>query len=83
MNILYYYYYCILILLLAGIPHADPDALQLAQQISSTDGVQLTGIYAHCGNTYNCTGEEQIKDVAQETTTMVLRFMEKYITIYL
>lgn len=61
----------------AGVPHTDPTALQLAKEIHETEGVELTGIYAHCGNTYGCKGEVQIKVVAQETTTSVLQFMEK------
>uniref|UniRef100_A0A8C1ZYL4 D-serine dehydratase n=1 Tax=Cyprinus carpio TaxID=7962 RepID=A0A8C1ZYL4_CYPCA len=61
----------------AGVPHCDPAALQLALEIWDTSGVELMGIYAHCGNTYACQGEEQIKAVAQETTTIVLEFMEK------
>lgn len=69
---------CCNILRLAGIPHSDPAALQLAKEISETEGMELTGIYAHCGNTYGCKGEEQIKAIAQETTTIVLHFMEKY-----
>jgi len=62
----------------AGVPHFDPAALKLAQEVSDTAGVELTGIYSHCGNTYACQGEEQIKAVAQETTTITLQFMEKY-----
>lgn len=62
---------------LAGIPHSHPAALRLAKEISDTEGVELTGIYAHCGNTYGCKGEVQIKAVAQNTTTIVLQFMEK------
>uniref|UniRef100_A0A8C2JD53 Zgc:162816 n=1 Tax=Cyprinus carpio TaxID=7962 RepID=A0A8C2JD53_CYPCA len=46
-------------------------------KIWDASGVELMGIYAHCGNTYACQGEEQIKAVAQETTTIVLEFMEK------
>lgn len=65
----------------AGVPHCDPAALQLALEIWDTSGVELMGIYAHCGNTYACQGEEQIKAVAQETTTIVLQFMEKYADI--
>uniref|UniRef100_A0A3B4Z6F1 D-serine dehydratase-like n=1 Tax=Stegastes partitus TaxID=144197 RepID=A0A3B4Z6F1_9TELE len=42
-----------------------------------TEGVELTGVYAHCGNTYNCRGVEQIQAVAQETTDFTLQFMEK------
>lgn len=41
------------------------------------EGVELTGVYAHCGNTYSCQGEEQIKAVAQQTTTVTLQFMDK------
>lgn len=62
---------------LAGVLHSEPEALQLAQAISETEGVKLTGVYAHCGNTYNCRGEEQIQVVAQETTSLTLQFMEK------
>lgn len=61
----------------AGVPHSDPAALELAKEISETDGMELIGIYAHCGNTYGCKGEVQIKAVAQETTTIVLQFVEK------
>uniref|UniRef100_A0A673X3M3 Zgc:162816 n=1 Tax=Salmo trutta TaxID=8032 RepID=A0A673X3M3_SALTR len=42
-----------------------------------SEGVELTGVYAHCGNTYGCRGAEQIHAVARETTTLVLQFMEK------
>uniref|UniRef100_H2M7I3 Zgc:162816 n=1 Tax=Oryzias latipes TaxID=8090 RepID=H2M7I3_ORYLA len=61
-----------------------PDALdQLKKRplkngpIAGTEGVELTGVYAHCGNTYTCKGLEQIQAVAQETTSFVLDFMEK------
>uniref|UniRef100_A0A672MGX4 D-threo-3-hydroxyaspartate dehydratase-like n=1 Tax=Sinocyclocheilus grahami TaxID=75366 RepID=A0A672MGX4_SINGR len=46
-------------------------------KISDTSGVELTGMYAHCGNTYASQGEEQIKAVARETTMITLQFMEK------
>ena len=51
----------------------------MAQAITETDGVELTGVYAHCGNSYNCRGVEQIQTVAQETTSLTLQFMEKYV----
>lgn len=63
--------------LLAGIPYSEPRAIQLAKDIVETDGVELSGVYAHCGNTYGCQGEEQIKAAAQETTTLTLQFMDK------
>uniref|UniRef100_A0A3P9KI79 D-serine dehydratase n=1 Tax=Oryzias latipes TaxID=8090 RepID=A0A3P9KI79_ORYLA len=61
----------------AGVLHSEPGALQLAQAIAGTEGVELRGVYAHCGNTYTCKGLEQIQAVAQETTSFVLDFMEK------
>ncbi|XP_054586236.2 D-serine dehydratase isoform X3 [Nothobranchius furzeri] len=61
----------------AGVLHSEPEALSLARAIAGTEGVELTGIYAHCGNTYSCTGVEQIQAVAQDTTSCVLQFMEK------
>lgn len=65
----------------AGVLHSEPEALQLAKATAKTEGVELTGVYAHCGNTYNCRGEEQIQAVAQETTSLTLQFMEKYDTM--
>lgn len=61
----------------AGVLHSEPEALQLARDIAEAVGVELTGVYAHCGNTYNCKGVEQIQAVAQETTNFTLQFMEK------
>ncbi|KAM3865723.1 D-serine dehydratase-like [Diretmus argenteus] len=61
----------------AGVLHSEPEALKLAQAISDTEGMELTGVYVHCGNTYNCRGVKQIQAVAQETTTFTLQFMEK------
>ncbi|XP_026883176.2 D-threo-3-hydroxyaspartate dehydratase [Electrophorus electricus] len=61
----------------AGVLHSEPAALQLAREISETTGVELYGIYAHCGNTYGCKGREQIEAIAQETTTNLLQFMER------
>uniref|UniRef100_A0A4W4FFM4 D-serine dehydratase-like domain-containing protein n=1 Tax=Electrophorus electricus TaxID=8005 RepID=A0A4W4FFM4_ELEEL len=52
--------------------------LKQAREISETTGVELYGIYAHCGNTYGCKGREQIEAIAQETTTNLLQFMERY-----
>ncbi|XP_018599690.1 uncharacterized protein LOC108929550 [Scleropages formosus] len=61
----------------AGVLHSGPEALLLAQEIWQSEGVELTGVYAHCGNTYSCSGAEQIKAVAQKTTRLILQFMEK------
>lgn len=61
----------------AGVPHDDPKAIDLAKAISESPGVELTGVYAHCGNSYDCTGLEEIHAVAQATTTATLRFMDK------
>ncbi|XP_034743296.1 D-serine dehydratase-like [Etheostoma cragini] len=60
----------------AGVLHSEPEALRLAQAIAETKGVDLTGVYAHCGNSYNCRGVEKIQAVAQETTDLTLQFME-------
>uniref|UniRef100_A0A8D0L963 D-serine dehydratase-like domain-containing protein n=1 Tax=Sphenodon punctatus TaxID=8508 RepID=A0A8D0L963_SPHPU len=39
--------------------------------------VELAGIYAHCGNTYGCSGIAEIQAVAQATTTATLEFMSE------
>lgn len=62
----------------AGVLQSNPEALKLAKAIAETDGVELTGVYAHCGNSYNCRGVEEIQAVAKETTNLTLQFMEKY-----
>lgn len=62
---------------IAGVLHSEPGALKLAEAIAKTEGVELRGVYAHCGNTYYCTGVEQIQAVAQETTKLTLQFTEK------
>ncbi len=67
-----------LLFAVAGVLHSEPEALRLAQAIAETEGVELTGVYAHCGNTYNCRGVEQIQAVAQETANLTLQFVEKY-----
>ncbi|TRY85993.1 hypothetical protein DNTS_032779, partial [Danionella cerebrum] len=61
----------------AGVSHIDPAALELALEIWQTAGLMLTGVYAHCGNTYSCQGEQQIHSIAQQTTSSTLSFMEK------
>lgn len=65
------------LIVIAGVLHSEPGALKLAEAIAKTEGVELTGVYAHCGNTYYCTGVQQIQAVAQETTKLTLQFMEK------
>ncbi|KAL4635666.1 hypothetical protein GN956_G12974 [Arapaima gigas] len=61
----------------AGVLYSEPLALLLAKDIWQSERVELTGVYAHCGNTYHCSGVEQIQAIAQQTTTLILQFMEK------
>lgn len=68
---------CFLLVATAGVLHTEPEALRLAQAIAQTEGVELTGVYVHCGNTYHCRGVEQIQAVVQETTSYLLQFMKK------
>ncbi|XP_041045777.1 D-threo-3-hydroxyaspartate dehydratase isoform X2 [Carcharodon carcharias] len=60
-----------------GVRPEDPAALILAKSIADCKGVELAGVYAHCGNSYQATGVKEIQAVAQETTTATLGFMEK------
>ncbi|XP_078396993.1 D-serine dehydratase isoform X2 [Cetorhinus maximus] len=60
-----------------GVRPEDPAALILAKSIAECEGVELAGVYAHCGNSYQATGVKEIQAVAQETTTATLGFMEK------
>lgn len=71
--------YCIVVLVsvVAGVLHSDDGALRLAKATAEARGVELKGVYAHCGNTYGCRGVTEIQEVAQETTRLTLQFMEK------
>nr|XP_006007171.2 PREDICTED: D-threo-3-hydroxyaspartate dehydratase-like [Latimeria chalumnae] len=60
----------------AGVKHTDPAAIELARAIAQSEGVELVGVYAHCGNTYDCRGIQEIQGVAQMTTTSVLQFVD-------
>ncbi|XP_069501897.1 D-serine dehydratase-like [Ambystoma mexicanum] len=58
----------------AGVKHTDPGALELAKEIARQEETELAGVYAHCGNTYSCSGQQAIEVVAQSTTTSILQF---------
>ncbi|XP_072125879.1 D-serine dehydratase [Mobula birostris] len=61
----------------AGVQPEDSKALLLAKSIADSEGMELAGVYAHCGNSYEATGVEEIQAVAQETTSATLKFVEK------
>ncbi|XP_051879474.1 D-threo-3-hydroxyaspartate dehydratase isoform X1 [Pristis pectinata] len=61
----------------AGVQPEDSMALLLAKSIADSEGMELAGVYAHCGNSYEATGVKEIQAVAQETTTATLKFVEK------
>ncbi|XP_048385777.1 D-serine dehydratase [Stegostoma tigrinum] len=60
-----------------GVRPEDPAAMILAKSIAECEGVELAGVYAHCGNSYRATGLEEIQAVAQETTIATLEFVQK------
>lgn len=64
-------------LLAAGVRPTDPAALELAQAIANDapKEVTLVGVYAHCGNTYGCSGADAIQAIARTTTNAVLGFV--------
>ncbi|XP_039612785.1 D-threo-3-hydroxyaspartate dehydratase isoform X1 [Polypterus senegalus] len=61
----------------AGVLHTEAAAVDLAKAISESSGIELSGVYAHCGNTYKCSGAQEIQAVAQRTISAVLSFGEK------
>lgn len=64
-------------LLAAGVRPTDPTALELARAIANDapEEVTLVGVYAHCGNTYGCSGADAIQAIARTTTNAVLGFV--------
>ncbi|KAG2459598.1 AOXA oxidase, partial [Polypterus senegalus] len=65
----------------AGVLHTEAAAVDLAKAISESSGIELSGVYAHCGNTYKCSGAQEIQAVAQRTISAVLSFGEKLIPV--
>uniref|UniRef100_UPI00398F0E3D D-serine dehydratase isoform X2 n=1 Tax=Pristiophorus japonicus TaxID=55135 RepID=UPI00398F0E3D len=61
----------------AGVRPEDPTALILAKSIAECEGVELAGVYAHCGNSYSATGVKEIQAVAHNTIAATLQFVEK------
>lgn len=61
----------------AGVRPTDPGALPLARAIAeeAPGEVTLVGVYAHCGNTYGCSGVPAIQAIARATTAAVLDFV--------
>uniref|UniRef100_A0A8C9FQ75 D-serine dehydratase n=3 Tax=Pavo cristatus TaxID=9049 RepID=A0A8C9FQ75_PAVCR len=61
----------------AGMRPTDPAALELARAIANDapEEVTLVGVYAHCGNTYGCSGADAIQAIARTTTNAVLSFV--------
>nr|XP_038030770.1 D-threo-3-hydroxyaspartate dehydratase-like [Anas platyrhynchos]XP_038030771.1 D-threo-3-hydroxyaspartate dehydratase-like [Anas platyrhynchos] len=61
----------------AGVRPTDPGALPLARAIAeeAPGEVTLVGVYAHCGNTYGCSGVPAIQAIARATTAAVLNFV--------
>lgn len=61
----------------AGVRPTDPGALPLARAIAeeAPEEVTLVGVYAHCGNTYGCSGVPAIQAIARATTAAVLDFV--------
>ncbi|XP_078254869.1 D-serine dehydratase [Rhinoraja longicauda] len=61
----------------AGVRPEDPTALTLAKSIADSEALELVGVYAHCGNSYEAAGVQEIQGVALETTRATLEFVEK------
>lgn len=60
-----------------GVVHTNPAALELAKAISHLEETELAGVYAHCGNAYDCKGVAEIQAVAQVTTAAILQFANR------
>ncbi|XP_055520659.1 LOW QUALITY PROTEIN: D-threo-3-hydroxyaspartate dehydratase [Leucoraja erinacea] len=61
----------------AGVRPEDSAALSLAKCIVDSEALELVGVYAHCGNSYDAAGIPDIQAVALETTMATLKFVEK------
>ncbi|XP_043921933.1 D-threo-3-hydroxyaspartate dehydratase-like isoform X1 [Protopterus annectens] len=61
----------------AGVRSEDPESMELAKNITLTEGVELVGVYAHCGNNYYSKGVQEIQAVAKATTNVILDFVDR------
>ena len=51
----------------AGVWYDDPQSVDLAKEIASKSCVTFKGLYIHEGDSYKCTGEDDIKQSASES----------------
>ncbi|NWY04560.1 DSD1 dehydratase, partial [Nothoprocta ornata] len=61
-----------------GVRPTEPGALELARAIAqeAPRRVALVGVYAHCGDTYQCAGVPEVQAVARATAAALGRFVD-------
>ena len=62
----------------AGVWYDDPQSVDMAKEIFSKSCVTFKGLYIHEGNSYNCQGEDEIKQTASETFKRLNIFSHRY-----
>lgn len=63
-----------------GVDPRDPAAVKLATKISSSKNLIFKGILTHAGHSYDATSIEQIKDIARQEQSEMIRFSETLIS---
>jgi D-serine deaminase-like pyridoxal phosphate-dependent protein len=57
-----------------GVKPSNPAALEMARIMASCDFISFAGVYAHCGQSYNTTGEEEHTKVVCHARDEIVKF---------
>jgi len=61
----------------AGVDHDSEVAITLAKSLHGMSNIKFKGVYAHCGDTYDAKNVFEVQKVADKTSQLTLKFVEK------
>uniref|UniRef100_H2ZEA5 D-serine dehydratase n=1 Tax=Ciona savignyi TaxID=51511 RepID=H2ZEA5_CIOSA len=61
----------------SGVQADSPLLLNLVEEIKKSDNLTFAGLYSHCGQSYGCTNQREINEVARAATTTLLSVVER------
>lgn len=61
----------------AGICHDSQQIDEIAKLAKDSSLMKFQGVYAHCGETYHCSSVEEVQKIANHTTHLLLKVVER------
>ena len=65
--------------MVGGVKPSNPAALGMARNMASCDFVSFAGVYTHCGQSYDCSGEEEHVKIACHARDETVKFAKQYV----